>query len=98
MFFRKAKRIKELERENRKLRLKLIFEEHRYNELKLEKLNVVKVEAKTVYPSHTPDGITKKETLYMLMDKISENVDFDIESNPICKTTTASIQIVRSDT
>ena len=95
MFFRKAKRIKQLERENRKLRLKLIYEEYRYNELKLESPNVVKVASKTVYPSHVPDGVVKKETMYMLMEELSKDVDFEIESNPISKITTASIEIVR---
>lgn len=95
MFFKKAKRIKELEKEVEDLKLLQIKQTSYIEYLKSQEPNVVRVVATSIYPTRVMDGVVKKETLYLLMDKLSKDIDFKIESDRVSKITTASIEIVR---
>lgn len=97
MFFRKAKRIEELERENRELRLELIDLEFCYKHLKNQSLNVERIQARVTYPDYVPDNVLKKEILLKLLEELESDIVVNIErfNSLDTKLAKASLEIVR---
>lgn len=77
MFFRKAKRIKELERDNELLRTQLMIAKHNNKLLKEQILDITKIRVCNKYPYYVPIEVRKKDIREALLRQLEEYISIE---------------------